>query len=162
LHRLWSPISLLVLSVLACQHQTEKLSPPLRATAEDNCWWAVTRSPLPLDSVVARFAGAFRTVGLGAVSTKRIADSAWVHGGPTVIPEMGGATYESRVVGYWDGSSTHFRQFVSLVQNRSDSVNAGQRTIPFCATTARGADVRAIVPQTPTGEEGLKLWTRAP
>jgi hypothetical protein len=77
-------------------------------------------------------------------------------------PGEGGATYESRVVGYWDGSSTHFRQFVSLVQNRSDSVNAGQRTIPFCATTARAADVRAIVPQTPTGEEGLKLWTRAP
>jgi hypothetical protein len=49
-----------------------------------------------------------------------------------------------------------------LVQNRSDSVNAGQRTIPFCATTARAADVQAIVPQTPTGEEGLKLWTRAP
>ena len=162
MHRFWSPISLLVLSVLACQHQAKRLTPPLLAAAEDHCWWAVTRSPLPLDSVVARFAGAFRTVGLDAVSTKRIADSAWVHGGPTVIPEMGGATYESRVVGYWDGSSTHFRQFVSLRQNRSDSANAGQRTIPFCATTARAAAVQAIVPQTPTGEESLKLWTRVP
>ena len=101
-------------------------------------------------------------MGFKDVVSKRIADSAWVHAGPTALPSMRAATYETRVVAYWDGSSTHFRQFVSVTPNLTDSVSVGQLTIPFCGASGSAAAVQAIVPQNPTGEESLKLWTRMP
>jgi len=120
------------------------------------------RSPLPPDSVAARYQRAFSAVGLSGSTWTHNADTAWVHGGPATLSDSPGATYESRVVAYWHGDSTHYRQFVTVIPQPGDSINLGQRTIPFCGATARAAGVQSSAPQTPTGEETLELWTRVP
>ena len=159
-----SSASLLVATTLlvsGCHHQAPVLT-PTAALREEHCWWAVVRSPLPIDTVTARFERAFSSLGLTGISTKRVSDSSWVRGGPTALAQRGGGTYTSRVVAYSDGQSTHFRQYVALVPSASDSLNAGARTISFCGSTGQAANVQAIIPREPTGEESLKLWTREP
>lgn len=148
------------LFINACQHHTPKLEPI--PASEEHCWWAVMRSLLPLDTVATRFERAFNSLGVTPVTSKRIADSVWVNAGRGTVTQIGPGIYASRVVGYWDGNSTHFRQFVTFIPAGSDAVNAGARTIAFCSASARAADVQAIVPREPTGEEGLTLWTRVP
>ena len=149
------------LLVGACHRQAPELTPAV-APREEHCWWAVMRSPLPLDTVTAKFERAFNSLGLSGVSSKRVADSSWVRAGPTALAQRGGGTYTTRVIAYWDGQSTRFRQYVSLVPSASDSLNEGARTISFCGAAGQAADVQAITPREPTGEESLKLWTREP
>jgi hypothetical protein len=144
-----------------CRRQAVNLSPPV-SHAEEHCWWAVMRSPLPPDSVAARFQRAFIAVGLTNAMWTHKADTAWVHGGPTALAASPGATYESRVVAYWHGDSTHYRQYVAVAPQPGESRNLGQRTIPFCTTTARAAAVLGSAPQAPTGDETLELWRRVP
>ncbi|HUQ20688.1 MAG TPA: hypothetical protein VM099_13820 [Gemmatimonadaceae bacterium] len=145
--------------IIGCHHQPPKLL--AERLPEEHCWWAVMRSPMPLDSVAESFARSFRSVGLTGVSSKRIADSVWVSAGPTFLAQRGGGTYASRFVGYWDGTNTHFRQFVSFVASPGDTIRDG-RTIPFCGATAGATGVIAVIPHEPTGEESLPLWTRIP
>jgi hypothetical protein len=154
-------MTFVVISAASCHNQVPILSPTARG-AEDPCWWAVMRSPLSPDSLALSFQQAFRAVGLTNPTMTRLADTAWVHAGPTRMAESAGAIYESRVVAYWHGDSTHYRQYVAITRQPGDSVNFGQRSIPFCAATARAAGVRGSAPQAPTGEETLKIWTRTP
>ena len=154
-------IGLVALWSIGCHRQALTVSLGSRPP-EDHCWWAVMRSPLRPDSVAVRFQRAFTAVGMTGATWTHNADTAWVHAGPTALSESGGATYESRVVAYWYGDSTHYRQYVAVTALAGDSVNLGQRTIPFCGATARAADVQGSAPQTPTGEETLKIWTRTP
>lgn len=153
-------ITLIVLSGVSCHHQSQ--SPGPTTATEQHCWWAVMRSALPLESVAVRFAGAFSSAGLTSVSIKRVGDSVWIHGGPTALAQFAGNVFDTRVVGYWDGSNTHFRQFVSELPSTSASVGQAHQTIPFCGASLEAANVQAIVPKEPTGEESLKLWTRVP
>jgi hypothetical protein len=125
-------------------------------SSDDYCWWAVLRSPLPPDSVAARFQRAFTAVGLSGSTWTRSADTAWAHAGPTALGGATGATYVSRVVAYWHGDSTHFRQYVSMAHKLGDSANL----IGLCQEISRAAAVPTSIPPKPTGEEALKLWTR--
>jgi hypothetical protein len=154
-------MTFVVISAAGCHNQVPPLSPTARG-AEDPCWWTVMRSPLSPDSLALSFQQAFKTVGLTNPTMTRLADTAWVRAGPTRMAESAGAIYESRVVAYWHGDSTHYRQYVAITRQPGDSVNFGQRSIPFCAATARAASVRGSAPQAPTGEETLKIWTRRP
>jgi hypothetical protein len=154
-------IACVVILAASCHNQVPILSPTARGR-EDPCWWTVMRSPLSPDSVALRFQQAFRAVGLTNPTMTSLADTAWVHAGPTRMVESAGAIYESRVVAYWHGDSTHYRHYLAITRQPGDSVNFGQRAIPFCAATARAAGVQGSAPQAPTGEETLKIWTRTP
>lgn len=137
---------------------------------EDHCWWAVARSPLSPDTVAARFAQAFTALGLASAATRRLADTAWAAAGPTPIARgPAGARYASRIVAYRRGDSTHFRHFVAVLPpaggwaRPADTAGGlGGRSIGFCGDVTRAAVVRASLPREPTGEEGLRVWTRAP
>lgn len=139
---------------------------------EDHCWWAVLHSPLPADTVAARFAYAYKSVGLAGATWARSADTAWAQAGPTVL---GGAhagwTYAARVVAYQRGDSTHFRTFVSVAAplgdpSLSDSARAlGEnpgtgRHIGFCAELRHAAQAQGTAPREPDGEEKLDVWRR--
>jgi hypothetical protein len=154
-------MTFIVISAAGCHNQVPPLSPTARR-AEDPCWWAVMRSPLSQDSVARSFQQAFNAVGLTNPTIIRMADTAWVHAGPTRMAESGGAIYESRVVAYWHGDSTHYRQYIAITPQPGDSVNLGQRAIPFCGATARAAAVQGSAPRAPTGEETLTIWNRTP
>jgi hypothetical protein len=148
------PLLIAVLSA-GCRAHPVVTAPLTARLSEEHCWWAVMRSPLPPDSVAIRFQRAFTAVGLSASAWTRSADTAWAHAGPT---RMSGATYASRVIAYWHGDSTHFRQYISIAAQPSDTINP----IGFCQDISRAAAVPTSVPRTPTGEESLKLWTRIP
>lgn len=140
--------------------------------AEGYCWWAVFRSPLRVDTVVARYARAYARVGLSGVAWSHAGDTAWAHAGPTVL---GGAhangTYAARIVAYQHGDSTHFRTYVLLIPPaggwpgsdsavvRGDNVGAG-RQIGFCAELGRAAGAEGTAPGWTDGEEKLGLWQR--
>ena len=138
----------------------------------DYCWWTVYRSPLPVDTVVARFARAYEAVGLAGAGSARVADTAWAQGTPTVLGGAhAGGTYAARVVAYRRGDSTHFRQYVSLVAPpggwpASDSAHGGDagfgRQVGFCTELSRAAKTQGTAPREPDGEEKLDVWRRRP
>jgi hypothetical protein len=137
------------------------LTPPL-ALQEEHCWWAVVRSPMRADSVGARFAAAFASVGLSAARTTQLGDTVLVESGPAPIPAWAAGVWASRVVAYPKGDSTHFRHFVAWnAAGAPDSVVVG-RSIGVCGAITRAAGVRGIAPREPTGEEGQPVWSRRP
>lgn len=152
-------MSLLLVAVLGagCRSHPVITKPAAARLNEGYCWWAVMRSPLPPDSVAAHFQRAFTAVGLTGSTWTGSADTAWAHAGPTALGASG-ATYGSRVVAYWHGDSTHFRQYVSMAPQPGDSANP----IGLCQEIGRAAAVPTSVPREPTGEETLKLWSRIP
>jgi hypothetical protein len=131
---------------------------PTQAT-EEHCWWAVLRTTLPPDSVAIRFQRGFNAVGLTDAMWTSSADTSWARGGPTSIA---GATYQSRAVAYRRGDSTHFRHFVTVVPQPSDTVSVGGRHIAMCGGIARATAIPTSVPREPTGEETLRVWSRKP
>jgi hypothetical protein len=141
-----------------CRSHPVVRAPVPAQLSEEHCWWAVMRSPLPPDTVAARFQRAFSSVGLSGSTWTRSADTAWAHAGPTALGGASGATYESRVVAYWHGDSTHFRQYVAMPPRPGDAANP----IGICQDIGRAAAVPTSAPRVPTGEETLKLWTRIP
>jgi hypothetical protein len=151
-------IMLLAVLSAGCRSHPVVTTPETARLSEEYCWWAVMRSPLPPDSVAARFQGAFTSVGLTSSTWTRSADTAWAHAGPTALAGASGAMYESRVVAYWHGDSTHFRHYVSMARQPGNSANK----IALCQEIGRAAAVPTSVPREPTGEEALKLWTRIP
>ena len=150
---------LIVVLSAGCRSHPVVTTPATARLSEEYCWWAVMRSPLRPDSVAARFQRAFTSVGLTSSTWTRSADTAWAHAGPTALGAgASGPMYESRVVAYWHGDSTHFRQYVSMAPKPGYSANK----IGLCQDIGRAAAVPTSVPREPTGEESLKLWTRIP
>jgi hypothetical protein len=166
-----APVVVMFIAVLGagCRRHPARTVPIRPQLEEEYCWWAVLRSPLPPDSVAARFQRAFTTVGLTGATWTRSADTAWARAGPTSLGgRYAGATYESRAVAYWRGDSTHFRHYVAIGQRpegwapAADTVSFGGRLIGLCADIARAAAIPTSVPRTLTGEETLPVWRRRP
>ena len=75
------------------------------------------------------------------------------------------ALYESNLVAYRRGDSTHFRYYVTIARpsqgwaSTEDSTGAIDGSLDFCAEIARRAAVGWTAPRSPTGEEALTFWT---
>ena len=141
----------LPLMLLAC-HRVQPASVSPTALAEEYRWWAVFRSALPVETVVARFGRAFTAIGMVTVAPTRLADTAWVSAHVSRMPEPGGGPVAARVVAYQFSDSTHFRTFVAG--------GTGAETISFCQEIARVAAVGTQAPRAPDGEEKLSVWRR--
>jgi hypothetical protein len=153
-------IVLLVTVLAACHPQPPSRTPP-DVSREEYCWWAVHRSPLPVDSVAWRFGRAFEAVGLQATS-QALGDTIWVYGNPT-----GGARsarFRSRAVAYQHGDSTRYRYYVELAAPLDTARAQTDRPnlIGVCGQIAKVAAIPGSTPREPTGEESLAVWTRRP
>ncbi len=135
---------------------------------EEYCWWHVMTSPLSVDTVAARFASAFATIGFRNVRWEHQGDTAWAVSTPTLLrgqPE--GVLYASRIVGYQKGDSTHFRSYVMIQPAGDGAVSttaiAGEATgvIGLCRAIATAAAVQATARPEATGEEAWRLWARS-
>lgn len=148
-----SASAVLAIFLVGCHHQ----APPTLAAApavlrEHYCWWAVYRTSVPLDTVVARFTRAYASVGFTSSTLSRAGDTVWVNAVPSPLGP-GGQSVAARLVGYTVGSSTHFRTFVA-------SADSSASPIPLCQQIARVAAVGIFAPREPDGEEKLGIWTR--
>jgi hypothetical protein len=158
----------------ACRHQAPAIAhvaPVANGSeqAREFCWWAVLRSGRSADSVAGRFRRAFEELELANISAGRWGDTAWAHGGPSsVSTRAANASYESGVLAYPHGDSTHFRYFVLIAappggwKLAADSVEATSHNIEFCADIARRVQVGTVAPRSPTGEETLSVWKARP
>ena len=133
------------------------------------CWWAVLRTSRAPVSVAARFRQAYAEMKLGRISSGELGDTTWAHAGPTtVIGQSTYGAYESGVMAYTRGDSTHFRYFISISAppggwtHPGDSLQASMGDIDFCADVARHASIGWTQPARPTGEESLSLWYATP
>lgn len=151
-----------------CRHPA-RTTPTPTEPAEGYCWWAVFRTPLPPDTVAARFAQAFTSLGLTGATWSHRADTALAHAGPTVLDgPRGGGTYAARVVAYRHGDTTRFRHFVAITPPPrgwappADRVRPAGRHISFCGEIGRAAQTHGTAPREPNGEEKLDVWQRRP
>jgi hypothetical protein len=135
---------------------------------DEYCWWMAIRTPLPVDSVRARFSRAFATVGLTDITSQRVGDTILVRGGPT---ELGAATsrgiYASRAVAYQHGDSTRFRWYSSVVPSSSvataaDSESVVRRHIGFCGEIGKAVAIKGFTTRDPTADDSITVWTRLP
>lgn len=146
---------------------TATQSEPATAVPTDTfCWWTLLRTALPPDSVAARFANAYQTVGLLGVTSSRRGDTAWAHAGPTVLADGSeGAIYESRVVAFHQDDSSSFRYSVAVkpVRHRDAQVaSRNQRAadnLEFCARIAKTAAIRWSTPaRRPNATDSVSVW----
>ena len=124
---------------------------------------------MPVDTVAARFANAFTSVGLLDARWEHQADTAWATASLTELPQQGGAVrYASRMVGYQKGDSTHFRTYVTIqpplvgwqLADTADGA-ATRRRSAACNAIARAAAVNASASAAATGEETFTVWGKS-
>jgi hypothetical protein len=153
-------LTVVALSSASCRHQIPLAgaTPNAVSLQEEYCWWAVVRSPLPPDSVVARFARAFVEVGLHDERRASVGDTAWVAAGPSPLP--GGTLAMSRVVAFRAGDSTHFRHFIGIAARAANDSESPSPLTGLCRDIARAAAVGAVAPRDPTGGESRSVWSR--
>ncbi len=149
---LFAVISLGV-SVHACNPSPPNVAVVPAALDEEHCWWAVYRTSLPLDTVAARFARAFTSVGFGPAAPSQVGDTAWINVGPSRLSGYEGRPIEARMVAYRAGDSTHFRTFVAT---------GASQAIELCQQISRAAPVGGVTLREPDGEEKLSVWRRRP
>jgi hypothetical protein len=137
----------------ACNRTPPKVAVVPVSLQEENCWWAVYRSPLPLDTVANRFAAAFTSVGFAPSAPSHLGDTAWINVGPSRLLGYEGRSIEARMVAYRVGDSTHFRTFVAT---------GGSQAIELCQQISRAAPVGGVTLREPDGEEKLSVWRRRP
>lgn len=127
----------------------------------DHCWWARYRTAMPPDSVAARYARAYATLGLATTGWSHQADTAWAESGPTVLSRSGSsATYASRVVAYRLGDTTFVRPFVTV--RNGGEVNVGSLSIQFCGDVSRAAQAGTTAPREEERDDSLPVWRRRP
>lgn len=163
------------IAFLAACHAPLRMAPApsvaLTREVEGQCWWTVYRSPLPADSVAARYVRAYESIGLGNATWSHTADTAWAQAGPATLGETDSSwTYAARVVAYQRGDSAHFRTYASATLPKAQSVTDSARAlganpetgrrIAFCGRLARIAQVQGTAPRDPDGEEKLDVWRR--
>jgi hypothetical protein len=146
---------LVLYAVAACSRAARQEASPVIAAREEHCWWTVTRTGLPLDTVASRYGQAFATVGLPATTIARLGDTVWVRAIPSTLGVRGDAI-EARFVAYRKGDSTHLRSFVTMPGAK------GSQTIPFCRELGRATLVGGNSAGEPGAEEQLPVWTRRP
>lgn len=145
-----------------CHRSTpQTANTPTAWLKEEHCWSAPLRTGSAPDSVAARYARAFATLGLSAAGWSHQADTAWAEGGPTVLARPGGTgLFAARVVAYRRGDITLVRPFIAV---RPDSeVNAGRLSIPFCGDAIRVAEAMTTAPRVEERDDSLPVWRRRP
>jgi hypothetical protein len=138
-------------AVYSCNPSRPKVAVVPVSPNEEHCWWAVYRTSLPLDSVTARFARAFTSLGFGASAPSQLGDTAWINVGPSRISGYDGRSIAARMVAYRAGDSTHFRTFVATGESQA---------IDLCQQISRAAPVGGVSLREPDGEEKLSVWRR--
>ena len=114
------------------------------------------------DSVAARYAGAYTTVGLSNSGWSHLADTAWAEAGPTALLREGRTwIYAGRVVAIRRGDTTFFRPFNAL-QPDDGSGNATAHRIEFCGEVSRAAKAGGTAPRDEEPDDSLPLWRRRP
>lgn len=162
-------VSALVATTLVAACHRSAATPaatPVR-TPESYCFWTAFRTTLPPDTVAARYAHAFTTLGLTGATTSHAADTAWAHAGPTSLTlPNGSGTYAARVVAFRRGDSTYYRPFVSLTGDRQsaaeDSGRHTSRTISFCSALGGAAQVGGTTQGGPGALEAMDVWRARP
>jgi hypothetical protein len=135
---------------------------------DDYCWWTNVRTTLPLDTVGRRFSGAFASLGLAPVVSRRLGDTVLVRGGPTALDITGRARYASRMVAYQVGDSTRFRWYWSIMpladraMTAAESASVGGRGIGFCGEIGKAVAIHGIGAREPTRDDSLAVWRRVP
>ena len=129
----------------------------------EHCWWAAYRTAMSPDSVAARYASAFTTVGLSNSRWSHLADTAWAEAGPTpLVRNAGTRTYSGRVVAIRRGDTTFFRQFNAVQLQPADSGGRGALAIGFCLDMNRAAMTGGIAPRDEEPDDAMPLWRRRP
>src|SRR5258705_2491535 len=133
---------------VGCPHRrAQTASTPSARPEYEHCWWAAYRTTMPPDSVAARYAGAYTTLGLSNSSWSHLADTAWAAAGPTALAREGGTwIYAGRVVAIRRGDTTFFRPFNAL-QPDDGSGNATAHRIEFCGEGSRAAKTGGTAPR---------------
>lgn len=143
-----------LMSVAACHRAKPVVAVAPPHLYEEHCWWAVSQTAYPLDTVVNRFNRAFVTVGFTRPETFRVSDTAWVSAGPKALTGYAGGQVGARVAAYQHGDSTHYRIFVEMPDS------SGSQTIPLCHQISLAAPLAAVTLREPDGEEKLSVWRR--
>jgi hypothetical protein len=148
---------------VGCNHpKAQTAITPSAGPEFGHCWWAAYRTALPPDSVAARYARAYTTVGLSNSSWSHLADTAWAEAGPTPLSREGTTLiYAGRVVAIRRGDTTFFRPFNAL-QEDDGSGHAGGHRIGFCAEVSRAALTGGTAPREEEPDDSLPLWRRRP
>jgi len=114
------------------------------------------------DSVAARYAAAYTTLGLSNSGWSHLADTAWAEAGPTPLARDGDTLiYAGRVVAIRRGDTTFFRPFNAL-QGDDGSGKAGAHRIGFCGEVSRAAMTGGTAPRDEEPDDSLPLWRRRP
>jgi hypothetical protein len=155
-----------LLLAAGCHRAVPSMPSPV-ALKEEHCWWAVFHTPLPADTVAARFAQAFTTIGFTGARSGHLADTAWASAGPTELGgRWGGATYAARVVAYRQSDTTRFRHFLAAglpaQAAADDTARMSGRLIGLCGELGRASATHGTAPRAPNGEETLGVWKRYP
>ena len=153
----------IVLVLAACAPKPQSPAPiPL---TESHCWWAVLRTDRSPDSLAGTFKRAYEKLGFKHAAISSVADTSWVASGPTPLSDVAqGNVYQSRMVAYNHGDSTHFRFFVDYPP-RNDSVahsntSSYPEPISLCGRVAGATGIKWSVLKEPDGEEQLSVWRR--
>jgi hypothetical protein len=154
--RIASPLAVstvisLGVSLYGCHPSPPRVSSVPVSLNEEHCWWAVYRTSLPLDTVAARFARAFTSIGFAPAAPSQVGDTAWINVGTSRLSGYEGRPIEARMVAYRAGDSTHFRTFVATGESQA---------IELCQQISRAAPVGAVTLREPDGEEKLSVWRR--
>jgi hypothetical protein len=129
--------------------------------ADEHCWWSPFRTVMAPDSVAARYARAYATLGLSETGWSHQADTAWAQAAPTALSRPAGTgVYAARVVAYRRGDTTLVRPFVAV---KTDGVvNTGSLTIQFCGDITREAKAMTTTPRNGEPDDSAPVWRRRP
>lgn len=156
-------VLLLVGSLSAACHRTgpQVASTPLTSPQWEHCWWAALRTAMPPDSVAARYARAYETLGLANAGWSHQGDTAWAEAGPSTVAREGGSgILTARVVAYRRGDTTLVRPFSSV--QPVGPANLGALYIGFCGEVIRAAKAETTAPPNEERDDSLPLWRRRP
>jgi hypothetical protein len=148
---------------VGCQRPRAQTAITPRARLEyDHCWWAAYRTSMSPDSVAARYARAYTTVGLSNSGWAHSADTAWAEAGPTALArEDDTLLYAGRVVAIRRGDTTFFRPFNALQPDDGTGKGTARR-IGFCGDVSRAALTGGTAPRDEERDDTLPLWRRRP
>lgn len=153
----------LIGSMSAACHRTgpRVATTPSTSPSLEHCWWAAYRTAMPPDSVTARYAAAYTTLGLSNSSWSHLADTAWAEAGPTTLVREGGTgIFTARVVAYRRGDTTFVRPFDAV--HPVGPANVSGLAIGFCGEASRVAKAGTTAPPNEEPDDSLPLWRRRP
>jgi hypothetical protein len=151
----------LILALAGCAPRPAHIE-PARLT-ESHCWWAVLRTDRSPDSLAKTFKHAYERLGFKRAAISAVADTSWVTSGPTPLEDVAnGIVYQSRMVAYDHGDSTHFRFFVEYPPESDSIVHSETQNRPgpisLCGRVAGTTGIKWSPLMKPDGEEKLSVW----